>query len=139
MSAVEFIDTNIFVYSVDLDAPRKKETASALVKDIGYRRAGGLSVQVLSEFYCTTTRKLRYPLTSEEAVAIITEFETWAIHSPRFEDVRAAIKLAERYQLNYWDALIIRSAQRLHAAVLWSEDFSHGQRFDSVEVRNPFN
>jgi predicted nucleic acid-binding protein len=43
-----------------------------------------------------------------------------------------------RWQLTIFDALIVAAAQRAQADVLLSEDFQPGQRFDGLEVLNPF-
>jgi hypothetical protein len=36
------------------------------------------------------------------------------------------------------DALILTSAIELGCAVLWTEDFSDGQRLGPITIRNPF-
>ena len=53
-------------------------------------------------------------------------------------DVLAAIDVAERWRVSFWDAMIVRTAQRAEATVLWSEDLAPGQSFDGVTVTNPF-
>jgi predicted nucleic acid-binding protein len=45
---------------------------------------------------------------------------------------------AERYRLSFWDALIVTSAQKAQASVLWTEDLNSGQRMGDVVIRNPF-
>ncbi len=45
---------------------------------------------------------------------------------------------AERYQIPFWDALILAAAQSASAAVLYTEDLNHGQRYGEAVVRNPF-
>jgi len=52
--------------------------------------------------------------------------------------VQAGIARMQKNQLSYWDALIVESALRAGASILYSEDLQHGMRFDSLEVRNPF-
>jgi predicted nucleic acid-binding protein len=49
-----------------------------------------------------------------------------------------AIDLEKRYQLSFWDALILASALNGGASIIYSEHFTDGQRFGSLEVRNPF-
>jgi predicted nucleic acid-binding protein len=44
----------------------------------------------------------------------------------------------QRYQVQWWDALIIEAALRANAEVLYSEDLQHGQRFGALAVVNPF-
>jgi predicted nucleic acid-binding protein len=49
-----------------------------------------------------------------------------------------AHELATREQLSWFDALIAEAAIRSHCDVLYSEDFSHGRRLESMLVQNPF-
>jgi predicted nucleic acid-binding protein len=51
---------------------------------------------------------------------------------------RIAIDISTRYQISYWDAAIIAAAESLGAAVLYSEDLSHGQAYGTVRVHDPF-
>ena len=48
------------------------------------------------------------------------------------------IGIALRYGISYWDGAIVAAAERLKAAILYTEDLSHGQRYGSVVVVNPF-
>jgi len=43
------------------------------------------------------------------------------------------------WQISFWDALILASARKAHCAVLYSEDLSDGQIYDTVRVINPFH
>ena len=52
--------------------------------------------------------------------------------------VEQAIDLHERFQLRYWDALIIATAKHEGCEVVVSEDLNHGQDYDGVRVTNPF-
>jgi len=77
-------------------------------------------------------------MTSEEAADIVADFGAWTIHSPTHADVVRAVGLQRRYQINWWDALIVNSAIVLGCSVLWTEDLSNGQLYGSVMIRNPF-
>jgi predicted nucleic acid-binding protein len=46
--------------------------------------------------------------------------------------------LSEHYQLSVYDALIVASALNAGCAVLYSEDFQHGQWLDGLLIQNPF-
>ena len=48
-----------------------------------------------------------------------------------------ALEIEERYKLSFWDALVLQAAQASGAAILYSEDLSHGQVYGSVRVVNP--
>jgi len=57
---------------------------------------------------------------------------------PAAADVVAAARLSVRYQISIWDAMIVRSALETGAEIIWTEDLQHGQKIESVEIRNPF-
>ena len=99
---------------------------------------GCLSIQVLQEFYVNVTQKVPKPLPSAAATQIIADLAAWEVHCPGMEDVLDAIHLGERYQVSFWDAMILTSALQLDCQVLWSEDLNPGQVYDQVEVRSPF-
>ncbi|MBS0318169.1 MAG: PIN domain nuclease, partial [Proteobacteria bacterium] len=52
--------------------------------------------------------------------------------------IDGAWALQDRYALSYWDALIISSAQQQGCRYLLSEDLQHQQRFETVQVIDPF-
>lgn len=134
--SVEFVDTNILIYAHDAKAGPKYDTSVALVERLANDGTGALSLQVLTEFYSAATTKL--PMTSERAEAVIVDFGAWTLHLPAHADLVRAIKLQRRYRISWWDALIVNSATQLGCDTLWSEDFSNGQKYGSVTVRNPF-
>ena len=49
-----------------------------------------------------------------------------------------AVSYAERYTLQYFDALHVASAAMANCHTLFSEDMHHGLAIDGVTVRNPF-
>ena len=71
---------------------------------------GCLSIQTLQEFYVTVTRKIRMPLSSTEAEEIVVDLSSWQIHRPTVTDVQGAIALQRRYEISFWDAMILQSA-----------------------------
>src|SRR5437016_486781 len=85
-------------------------------------RHGCLSVQVLQEFFVTTTWKLPRPLEAPAAAQIVDDLAHWHVHSPAVADVRAAIDIHQRTGASFWDAMILRSAQELGCQILYSED-----------------
>jgi predicted nucleic acid-binding protein len=134
----QFVDTNILVYAHDVTAGDKHSRARALVEQLWGTRQGCLSVQVLQEFFVTTTWKLPKPLEAPAAAQIVDDLAHWHVHSPAVADVRAAIDIHQRTGASFWDAMILRSAQELGCQILYSEDLNAGQACDGVEVRNPF-
>jgi predicted nucleic acid-binding protein len=134
--SVEFVDTNVLIYAHDQSTGRKHEIAVDLLTRLFAERARAASIQVLMEFYSAATKKLKF--TSAEAEDVLVDMAAWAIHRPGHDDLIRAAHLHRRYNISWWDALLVNSATQLGCDVLWSEDFSSGQRYGSVTVRNPF-
>ncbi len=134
----QFIDTNVLIYAHDRSAGPKHERTRALLQELWRERTGCLSIQVLQEFYVNVTRKVAAPLSPEAAAQIIADLAVWEVHRPDVSDVLEAIRLQTSLQLSFWDAMILTSARQLGCRVLWSEDLSAGQTYDTVTVRNPF-
>ncbi len=138
-AAYQFVDTNVLVYAHDGSAGLKHKQAQHLLQNLWDSETGCLSIQVLQEFYVTVTRKVAKPLSTEQASQIINALGTWRIHSPTVQDVRQAIAIQTRYDVSFWDAMIIRSAARHGCVTLWSEDLNAGQLYERVRVANPFD
>ncbi len=134
----QFVDTNVLIYAHDRSAGEKHAQAVSLLKRLWQDRAGCLSIQVLQEFYVNVTRKVAQPLAPEAAAQIIADLAVWEVHSPNVSDVVSAIQLQTRYQLSFWDAMILTSAQQLDCETVWSEDLNAGQEYGNAVVRNPF-
>jgi len=49
-----------------------------------------------------------------------------------------ALRLSDRYRLSWYDSLILAAAIEGQCSVLYSEDLQHGQRFENLQVENPF-
>ena len=134
----QFVDTNILFYAHDTSSGTKHKQAKTLIQSLWDSRTGSLSIQVLQEFYYVSTRKLARPLPGTEASQIITSLGKWHVHSPKVEDVLGAIRVQERYDISFWDAMIVHSANQLECGILWSEDLNAGQVYQQVRVQNPF-
>jgi predicted nucleic acid-binding protein len=53
------------------------------------------------------------------------------------DSILEAIDLESRYQISFWDALVVHAGQVSGAEVLFSEDLSDGQQYGSIRVVNP--
>jgi predicted nucleic acid-binding protein len=135
---LQFVDTNILIYAHDSSAGDKHSKAQALVRDLWQSGEGCLNIQVLQEFYVNVTQKVARPLSPDEAANIVADLSAWQVHRPGAEDVLDAIHLQRRYQISFWDAMIVASALQLGCERLWSEDLNAGQMYDTVRVTSPF-
>jgi predicted nucleic acid-binding protein len=138
MSDKCFVDTNILIYAYDSSAVLKHQRASELLQQIWIAGNGAISTQVLQEFAFTVRRKPKRPLSSDDTVRVLRQYLHWHIVVNGPASVVNAIAIETRHRISFWDALIICAAQMANAVVLYSEDLSHGQVYDSVKVINPF-
>jgi len=138
MSAKTFVDTNILVYSRDASEPEKQRVAEAALQKLWKERCGALSTQVLNEYFVTVTRKLDPGLNPDEAWDDIEALSSWEPLPIDYNLLRKAFSIQMRYQLSWWDSLIVAAADATNCEVILSEDLSAGQNYKGIEVVNPF-
>lgn len=138
MSANVFVDTNVFVYARDAGEPAKQPRAAAWLEYLWRAQLGRTSVQVLSEYYVTMTRKLDARLAAADAwddVLSLFAWRPWPIDAPLLERAR---EIVLRHKLSWWDSLIVAAAEAQGCSLLLSEDLQDGGVYGSVTVRSPF-
>jgi predicted nucleic acid-binding protein len=138
MSA-EFCDTNVFVYAYDVTAGRKQDQAFSLLARLWESGEGVISIQVLQELFVTLTSKIPQPLSVQDARSVVSDMGAWRTIEPGHRDVLDAIDGATRWQVSFWDAMILTTAIRAGARTVWSEDLNEGQAYDGTVVHNPFS
>lgn len=132
-----FVDTNVWVYSVDGADPVKQARARAVLHP---QHAADLviSAQVLGEFYNVVTRKLATPVPGPIATELVTQMSRLPVVPIDAALVNEAIQDAGRWKIAYWDALIVAAARSAGCRTVLSEDLVDGQEYGEVRVFNPF-
>ena len=133
---VVFFDTNLLVYCTDATAPDKLTSARSLVARASTAGEAVVSTQVLIELFHTLTCKQK--MSSIAAQTLILAYTAWPIVDSDVAMVNAAIEKSIVYQLSIWDAMVVEAAIRAEADTLYTEDLTHGQRFGTLTVVNPF-
>jgi predicted nucleic acid-binding protein len=136
MPARSFFDTNVLAYTDDHDSPTKQSRALALFEEARRTGVGVVSTQVMQEYFVTVTRKLGVPV--DVARRKVELFARLGLVVIDLADVLAAIDLHRLHQIAFWDALVVRAAQRANCSVLYTEDMQHGRRIDGLSIQNPF-
>jgi predicted nucleic acid-binding protein len=132
-----FVDTNILVYAHDISAGDKNTKAKQLIQELWANKLGYLSIQVMQEFYVTVTQKVPNPMDKATALEVIRSLGYWNVHEPSIDDIINAIDIQMRYQVSFWDAMILQSAIQLECDLLWSEDLNPGQVYQGIKLINP--
>ena len=134
----DFFDTNILVYMYDRHDPAKQARAFEAASEAIVYRTGVVSAQVLGEFFTTVTRRIPNPISVEAAEEAISLFARMLVVELDLALVQRAIVTSSRYQISYWDGLIVAAAERAGCARIISEDLNAGQIYHGIEVVSPF-
>jgi len=131
-----FIDTNLFVYTLDKNDVSKRGKARNVIKRIVEDHQPVISTQVIKEFYVVATTKLKAdPIVVKN---IIHNFHNMEVIQNDLELIEQAIDISVLSQLSFWDSLIIAAAEKANCEVVFSEDLNSGQTYRGVIVKNPF-
>jgi len=135
-----FLDTNIFIYSVDAspDEKGKRDIARELIKRHIRSGTGVISMQVLQEFYQVSTQKIKVPLSMEDALEYLHYMAVIETVHPDFTMLVSAVYLHKRLKLSFWDALIVQAAAAANCSLLLTEDLQDGLHVSDLIIRNPF-
>ncbi|MBQ2630034.1 MAG: PIN domain-containing protein [Kiritimatiellae bacterium] len=134
---MRFFDTNVLVYAATDQDPRKRDIARELIShSIEINHDGCISTQVLQEF-CNTmlAKQLR---TRKEIDSFLDYFRELLETDVTIDLVRHALEVKEEYGIQYYDALIVSTAEKLGCHEIVTEDLNPDQLYRGMAVVNPF-
>jgi predicted nucleic acid-binding protein len=127
-----FLDSNVLLYFASAD-PAKSSRAEALM-DAG----GTINVLVLNEMASVMRRKFAYSWDQVERV-LKTVQRAFRVEPLVLATHERGLRVAERYMINVYDAVIVAAALDAGCDTLWSEDMHHGLVVDgTLTIRNPY-
>jgi predicted nucleic acid-binding protein len=131
--ADNFLDTNVLVYLVSEDLEKARRVEALL------ENGCAISVQVLNEMANVARRKMK--LNWRETLDLLGLVRgLTAIEPVSLDRHDAGLRIAARYKLSVYDALIVGAALLADCKTLWSEDMQDGLQIDGrLTIRNPFN
>ena len=127
------LDTNVAIYAFSDNEQKAPAAFDALA------RSTFVSVQLLNEFANVLVRKRRLPW--PQVREMLDELRTAIKFVLPLDDTihRDALRLAERYRLSLYDALMVSAALSGGAQTLHSEDMQHGLLIDdTLRIVDPF-
>ena len=145
MSDRVFIDTNILLYA--LTEPKEKDKAKDLPK-----RAKSLelltklyneddivvSVQVLNELHFNMVRKFKIDDNMSFKTLQENVFAIASVENLTAQTYTKAFQVREKYNISYWDSLVVASALESGCTKLYSEDMQEGLVVEGVlNIINP--
>ncbi len=137
MSADDFLDTNVLVYSVDSESPEKRQRALELVNRSVAAHTGCISFQVVQETLNVLIRKTDTPVDRIREMLDVVLVPLWQVY-PSAVLYQDAISIQGRYGFSFYDSLIVAAALEAGCTRLYSEDLQHGQQVQRLTIVNPF-
>jgi predicted nucleic acid-binding protein len=131
-----FIDTNIFIYTLDKRDEIKQEKARKILKQIVELHQPVISTQVIKEFYVVAISKMKADHFTVKN--IIHNFRNMEIVNNDLELIEQAIDISVISQVSFWDSLVVAAAEKAKCEFIFSEDLNPGQTYRGVIVINPF-
>ena len=134
-----FLDTNVFVYSLDKQSPKKAEIARRLIRSGVDSEKGIVSYQVVQEFFHVALRKFAAPMPipdCEQYLAIAFRPMLAVYFSALL--CGEALRIHGQHGVPWFDALIVAAALEAECDALYSEDLQHGRTFGKLKIQNPF-
>lgn len=139
MNGKFFLDTNIFVYSLDKHSPAKQKLATQLIREGIASGKGIVSYQVVQEFFNVALRGFAHVMRVAEAEQYLgTIFRPMLSVQSSPALVAEALRMHERYRFAWYDSLILAAAMEARCGILYSEDLRHGQTLGELRIENPF-
>ena len=133
---MKFIDTNILVYVADIRDPQKQRVAEDLVMAALDSDDCIISEQVLNEFSSIALSKLKIPKDAiKEYLRVFRGIATVAFPDHVAE---RGLDIADRYQLQFYDSLLLATAEANVCSEFVSEDLNDGQIYCGMKAVNPF-
>lgn len=130
-----FIDTNIFVCTLDKNEPKKRKQARNVLKRVVDAHQTVVSTQVIQEFYVVASTKLKADRSLVKNM--VHNFRNMEIVNNDLGLIEQAIDIALISQLSFWDSLIVAAAEKANCELILSEDMSSGGIYRGVTVIDP--
>jgi len=145
MSDRVFIDTNILLYALtepkekdkEKDLPKRAKSLELLTKlynedDIV------VSVQVLNELHFNMVRKFKIDDNMSFKTLQENVFAIASVENLTAQTYTKAFQMREKYNISYWDSLVVASALESGCTKLYSEDMQEGLVVEGVlNIINP--
>jgi predicted nucleic acid-binding protein len=139
MNGRAFLDTNIFIYSLDRVDPRKAGVAMQIIREHAASGTGVISFQVIQEFFNVAFKRFPATMTLEDGTGyLLTVLRPFLAVNSSLALYSGALSVRSRYQVSWYDSLIIAAALEANCSILYTEDLHHGAKMGGLRIENPF-
>ena len=133
---MHFLDSNVLVYAALDQSPDKKAIAGHLIAEAVETGTGVVSLQTLREFANVLFRKSG--LAAVQIKSAVDGLATLPLVVDSLAQIERGVEIKERFGLQFYDALVVASAEAAGCDTIYSEDMADGAVYGSVRVVDPF-
>lgn len=133
-----FVDSNLWIYMSISDSDLTKYKKAIHFFETIINKNINTSIQVINEFHWVLFRK--YKLSEAEISEKVDNgiLAMSKVSSLQIENYKKAKFIREKYQISFWDSLIVSSALLNNCSVLYSEDMHNNLIIeDKLKIINP--
>ncbi len=128
------VDSNILIYYVNLEDEKKHWRVREFLEE--KRHSLLISYQNLREVAAVLSQKYAYP--ENDIIAIIKFFfESLPVAYDNMDDLCQAIKISSGFNIPFWDALLIATAERNNIEIIYTENTADFGRYRKIKAVNP--
>jgi predicted nucleic acid-binding protein len=135
------VDTNVFIYVLDTDAPIKQAKAHKLLEDLAQANGSTVLLWQVAGEVLNNLRKSeaagRIPAAQVE-MHFQTFFTMFPLVIPSPSVFGTYFNLRSRFSLSHWDSMLLAACKEAGVTTLYSEDMAAGMNYDGVVIVNPF-
>ena len=132
-----FLDTNVLVYAALEQDLRKQRIAAVILEHAREQATGVISLQVLREFANTMFRKSDY--CPDQIRDMVRRFyNAFPCLPDSYELQMRAIEIKTKHGLQFYDAIMLATAETAGCDTVYSEDMGDGVVYEGITVKDPF-
>lgn len=135
------VDTNVFVYALDVNEPGKQAKAQALLNRLaGAQPTTVLPWQVAGELlnWLRKWEAAGQVSSADVEARIRATLAMFPLVVPTARAFAVYFTLRSQYSLSHWDTMLLAACKEANVTTLYSEDMQAGMNYDGVSVVNPF-
>lgn len=135
------VDTNVLVYSLDVNEPVKQVKAKNLLAGLTQTQTATiLPWQVAGELLNWLRKwQLAGRVSRADVEAHIHDFlNIFPLAIPNAQVFSIYFDLHSRFSLSHWDAMLLAACKEAGVTTLYSEDMDSGTDYDGLTIVNPF-
>lgn len=131
------VDANVLIYTRETKIEPKLRAATEWLRELARREILLTNLQVLNEVCHAALRKLKH-LAAEDVREWVEELRTFGDTGIDYDVVEQAWAIRLGYRLNWFDCLILSSADHLGCSHVLTEDMGAPRRVGGLMLVNPF-